>query len=200
MRDPSETARLQTQLAELQTERDVLLVELAATREEIERSLRLERKGATLAQLIVAGRRLHGTLDRAELLVAIKDVLHNLIGSEQVAVFELLRGKRVLDLATWEGIDADRFRSVPLGEGPIGECAATGKAYFGEPGRAGALAAVLPLSIDGRVTGAIAVFGLLPQKAGLDGVDRDLLGLLAAQAATLLYCAALHGRAGGWAA
>ena len=39
--------------------------------------------------------------------------------------------------------------------------------------------------------GAIAVFRLLPQKAGLQPLDRDLLELLRAQAGLALYCTRL---------
>jgi GAF domain-containing protein len=42
------------------------------------------------------------------------------------------------------------------------------------------------------VTGAIAIFRLLPQKVGLEEVDRELFELLATHAATALYCTQLH--------
>jgi hypothetical protein len=44
------------------------------------------------------------------------------------------------------------------------------------------------------VTGAIALFRLLPQKAGFQAVDRELFDLLATHAATALYCSGLHAR------
>ena len=47
-----------------------------------------------------------------------------------------------------------------------------------------------------RVTGAIAIFRLLPQKTGFEEVDRELFELLATHAATALYCTALHARLG----
>jgi hypothetical protein len=53
------------------------------------------------------------------------------------------------------------------------------------------------LSLDGRVTGAIAIFRLLPQKAGIEDVDRELFGLLATHAAVALYCSALHAKVAG---
>ena len=47
--------------------------------------------------------------------------------------------------------------------------------------------------VDGRVTGAIAIFRLLPQKQdSLEPVDEELLGLLASQAGIALYCTQLH--------
>jgi hypothetical protein len=42
------------------------------------------------------------------------------------------------------------------------------------------------------VTGAIALFRLLPQKPALEDVDHELFELLATHAATALYCTRLH--------
>jgi hypothetical protein len=44
------------------------------------------------------------------------------------------------------------------------------------------------------VTGAIAIYRLLPQKSGFEEVDRELFELLATHAATALYCTSLHAR------
>jgi hypothetical protein len=60
-----------------------------------------------------------------------------------------------------------------------------------------ALTACLPLKLEDRVTGAIAIFRLLPQKSGLEPVDRELFDLLATHAAMALYCTALHERQAG---
>jgi hypothetical protein len=46
------------------------------------------------------------------------------------------------------------------------------------------------------VSGAIALFRLLPQKSGIEAVDRELFELLATHAATALHCARLHARQG----
>ena len=48
-----------------------------------------------------------------------------------------------------------------------------------------------PLMLGNQAVGAVAVFGLLPQKQGLQPLDRDLLELLRAQAGLALYCTRL---------
>ena len=40
----------------------------------------------------------------------------------------------------------------------------------------------------------IAIFGLLPQKGGIEDLDRELFDLLATQAAFALYCTGLHAK------
>jgi GAF domain-containing protein len=56
--------------------------------------------------------------------------------------------------------------------------------------------ACIPLSLDGQVTGVIAIFRLLSHKPALAAADKELFDLLASQAAVALYCARLHGQYG----
>jgi hypothetical protein len=59
------------------------------------------------------------------------------------------------------------------------------------PGEEG-LTACIPLILEGRVTGVIAIFGLLSHKAALEAVDCEIFDLLARQASMALYCTRLH--------
>ena len=54
--------------------------------------------------------------------------------------------------------------------------------------------ACVPLKLDDKVTGVIAIFGLLPQKGGIEELDRELFDLLATQAAFARYCTGLHAK------
>jgi GAF domain-containing protein len=163
-----------------------------------EHTVRLERKSTALVQLAVACRRLHGTVDREELLSALQDIVCNLVGCEQLAVFETSADGRSLQLVSALNVDRARWTSVPLDAEPVGRCARTGTAWYAGAASASGLTACVPLCIDGHVVGVIALFRLLPQKAGLEPGDHELLGVVAAQAATALHCARLHRRAGGW--
>ena len=159
----------------------------------------LEAQNTNLANLYVASYRLHGTVDRDEVLGTIQEIVTNLVGSEELAVFEADEGG--LRLVASTGIDPDPFRRVACGAGVIGRCARTGETFVRGDGIAGEalpaeadLSACVPLKLDGRVSGAIALFRLLPQKAALEALDRELFDLLATHAATALYCATLHAR------
>ncbi len=163
----------------------------------------LEQQNWNLMNLYVASHRLHGTLDRQEVLATIQEIITNLIGSEETAVFELDEQKAVLHLVASMGIDAARFRNVSLDSGVIGRVARTGEAFVATEadGQRSAdearLTACIPLKVEGRVTGAVAIFRLLEQKSGLESVDRELFDLLGSHAATALYCTALHAAVGG---
>jgi GAF domain-containing protein len=161
----------------------------------------VETENSNLANLYVASYRLHGTVDRQEVIDTIQEIVANLIGSEETAIFELKPDGSALSLVASFGIDVDRYRTVPVGSGAIGRAVLTGETYVAdecsgegfEP-QDGEATACIPLKLDGRVTGAIALFRLLPQKAGFAVIDRELFDLLATHAATALYCSGLHAR------
>ena len=84
-----------------------------------------------------------------------------------------------------------------LGAGTIGRATRDGETWVvGKGDPAGALpaernlTACIPLRVDGRVIGAIAIFRLLRHKRGLEDVDRELFALLSTQAAAALHFAA----------
>jgi putative methionine-R-sulfoxide reductase with GAF domain len=179
----NEQARLQ---AQLETTR-------AESRSYVTRYAEIETQNSNLANLYVASYRLHGTLDRKEVIDTLQEIIANLIGSEEAGLFELDSERKSLKLVASFGLRSEAFRSVPVGSGRIGQAAETGEIFVAENGAAeDGLNACIPLKLDGRVFGAIAIFGLLPQKSGFEDVDRELFELLATHAATALYCTSLH--------
>jgi len=155
----------------------------------------LEAQNANLANLYVASYRLHGTLDREEVLATIQEIVTNLVGSEEIGVFELDEAGSSLRLIASTGIDPEPYRVIAMGSGRIGRCAQTGETYVSSDADAAApagrgeadLSACVPLRLQDRVSGAIALFRLLPQKSGIEALDRELFDLLATHAAPALY-------------
>lgn len=154
----------------------------------------VEVQNANVANLYVASSRLNETLRRDEVLEAIQEIVINLIGSEELAIYDLKGG--VLRLASSFGTIDDALREIALGSGTIGRATRDGETWVvgnGDP--AGALpaernlTACIPLRVDGRVIGAIAIFRLLRHKRGLEDVDRELFALLSTQAAAALHFA-----------
>ena len=149
---------------------------------------------ANVANLFVASSRINETLRRDEVLEAIKEIVINLIGSEELVVYE--RVGDTLRVAASFGMKPDELREVPMGRGLIGRAASTGETWVVGGGDArGAVAderhltACIPLRVGGKVIGAIAIFRLLGHKRGLEEVDRELFALLGTQAAAALELA-----------
>lgn len=167
-----------------------------------DRFVALEREAAKLSSLYVASYRLHETLDRQTVLKVIEEIVAAIIGSEELAIFEMNAERTALRLVTSIGVEASRLRTVPLGEGRIGRAARLGETYVAQPGTEAetapldaGLTACVPLKLGGAVTGAIAIFRLLPQKSGYEAVDYELFELLGAHAATAMYCTRLYAQA-----
>ena len=176
----SQAVQLQEQLAHIEEENQRFS----------EKYVEVEQHNANLANLYVASYRLHSTLNRQDVLDTIQEIIINLIGSEELGIFELHPGHTSLELVSSFGIEPARFRHIELGSGVIGKAAQTGETYLQESsnGDPDHLTSCIPLKVDGKVTGAIAIFRLLQQKDGLQEIDYELFHLLATHAATALYC------------
>jgi nitrate/nitrite-specific signal transduction histidine kinase len=163
------------------------------------RYVEVEQQNTNLANLYVASYQLHGTLDRQKVLDAIKEIVINLIGSEELAIWEVDEEREALQLADSFGIDADAWRTIPLDSqsGLVGLVTVTGEPFIAglspveARGREQGLTACIPLKLDDRVIGAIGIWALLGQKNGLEPVDYELFDLLAMHGATALYCTRL---------
>ncbi|HKU41104.1 MAG TPA: GAF domain-containing protein [Polyangiales bacterium] len=163
----------------------------------------IEQQNSNLANLYVASYRLYSSLDRREVLQVMQEVIINLIGSEELGIFELDDSRRQLKLLASFGIDEREWSIVPLDDSPIAETARSGEMFLRDPppnhqsSPPSSLTAVIPLKVEGKVIGVIAVFRLLPQKRALVAVDRELFALLGSHAAMALYCSGLHARLAG---
>jgi len=170
----------------------------AEGRRYLQQYISVEQQNANLANLYVASFRLHSTLDRSEVVDGIKEIIVNLVGSEELAILEFDATRSHLELIGSFGIDEQRYRRVPAGRGIIGECLRSGEIFVapdaipsaGSDGQA--MIACIPLKVRDVVIGVIAIFRLLGQKNGIEELDRELFNLLATHAATALYSASLH--------
>jgi len=156
-----------------------------------DRFVEVEQQNSGLAALYAASYQLHATVRRVEVLLAIQEIVINLLGSEELVVLGL-SGEQLSPLVS-VGVDGDRLASLRSDRGLIAEALAGGSPAFGDPdNEPNGLTACIPLTIHSRSLALIAIFRLLPQKPSLHTFDRELCELLATHAATALYCADLH--------
>jgi hypothetical protein len=171
----------------------------------LERYLSVEEQNANVSSLYVAMLRLHGSIDHADVLSAIHEIIINLVGSEELGVFETNPEGTALVLSSSVGVDSSALARIPFGAGLVGGCATTGKTYVakdsplpGEPLDFEAnLTACVPLVVEGAVTGVVAIFRLLRHKAKLEPIDHELFALLGSHGASALYCTSLVQASGG---
>jgi hypothetical protein len=180
------------------------LSDMDQTRRELSaRYLDVEQSNSNLANLYVASYHIHGSLDREQVIGSIHEVLINVVGSEQFAIFTRSPWAPTASFVVTSsmGLGKEACDRLLTDEGRIGDALGGGIAYVrlsedevssapGEP----RLTACIPLMVGDSVYGAIAIFQLLAHKTALEPVDRELFDLLATHGASALYCTELHAR------
>jgi hypothetical protein len=197
-----ENQQLRTRVTELEKELEQLRGKLGEAlkqggRQLLDRQLvAAQYRHGDLASLYVASKRLQATLKVAEVLAAIREIVINLIGVEEMAVFKIDPGISTPQLIDWHGptpaghvsIDHHFIRSVALN----GDIYIKNKRDTAEHRADRDLpVACVPLKVDGMVWGVVVIFRLLAQKDRLVGLDHQLFDLLSVQAGIALHCAEL---------
>jgi putative methionine-R-sulfoxide reductase with GAF domain len=162
-----------------------------------DRYIEIEEQNNNLANLYVASYQLHSTLDYAEVVRIVQEIVINLIGAEVFHLLMLSEKTGRLEVEASEGQAPDRT-SVALGEGTIGQAAQSGESYFAEtvtrkdPSPFDQPIAVIPLKINQSTIGVISINKLLVQKTQFTPMDHELFTLLAGHAATAIFSAKLY--------
>lgn len=151
----------------------------------------IEAQSSNLANLYVASYQLHMSVDRPTVLNTIQEIVINLIGSEQLAIYERNGHAEFRRTASF-GLEESRLVSFLAGEHAVARLGEG--AIFSDPVDQQPLTACIPLQIEENVIGAILVFRLLEHKQSLEAVDHELFELLGVHASMALYCASLHAR------
>jgi hypothetical protein len=193
-------SELLSRIQSLEEEKQDVLERLRAVEEEnrqfAARYIEVEEENNNLANLYISSFQLHSTLNLAEVLKIVVEIVINLIGAERFAIYIADERTRVLQPVACEGEALSSFPAAEIGAGPIGEAVASGETYCADPAGphgGGRPIVCIPLRIDDRPVGAIAIHGLLQQKEGFTPLDHELFTLLGGHAATAIFAAQLYG-------
>jgi GAF domain-containing protein len=159
--------------------------ELAARARQLSLRDQLQRNHFLLERLNAASARLIQALEHKDVFAALGEIIGNLIGCEEVAIFQYRPAKQSFPLAWSTGVEVDVLQQLGMGAGLMGRAVLQGKSQFRDrrhdasllPWESG-LNACVPLRAGNDVVGVIVVLGLLPQKNGLEWVDIELLKFL----------------------
>jgi GAF domain-containing protein len=201
-------------IEELEREKDSLLSQFsqveAVTTRFTARYTEIEEELANLANVYVASYQLHSTLRLPTVVQHLRELLAQLVGARAHAVYVIDEKRKQLVPVSCDGVEMDRLPRVQLADTadpPKGGAAIlervflTGVPHVEEGALTGAgfdaPAACLPMRIEDRAVGVIAIFEVLPQKDRFMAVDFELFKMLAAHAATALAGAMLYSHADG---
>lgn len=171
-----------------------LRVQQLSLREQLDRNhFLLERLNASSARLLQ-------TLESGDVFEAIAEIIANLIGSEEVAYFDYNPESKAFSLAWSWGLEPGVLEPFLSGAGMCGRAVEEGMSQYRErqpeavllPFEKDLTACVL-LKSSREIVGVIAIFGLLPQKNGLEWADYELLKFLETYAAVAIQFQRLQG-------
>jgi hypothetical protein len=190
---------LLSRIENLEGERCAMLERLCAVESEnrgfTARYLEIEEENNALASLYVASYQLHSTLQLPEVLQIVIEIAINLIGAEVFAIYVLDERTNLLSPVAAEGREIAAFPGCEFGRGPVGAAVAAGETACSDEAGAADPArplVVIPLRVQERPIGAIAIHKLLQQKQGFTPLDHELFTLLAGHAATAIFASRLY--------
>ncbi len=212
-----ETTRLRTQLASddairellkkiegLEREKKKLLSRFEQVEAEsskwVDQYTEVEGELANFANLYVASYQLHASLSFRTTLRQIRELLEQLVGASQFAVYLQKSDGRTLVPIVADGIGKPRSVVIDPDDGGLGEVFSTGVPQIErgslEGGSIDNPVALVPIKMEDKVVGVFAIFATLEQKPRFLPVDFELFKLLGAHAAEALVCARLFADAG----
>ncbi len=197
-RDPL-VANLMSQIRALEDDRQRLLDHYRQVEEQnrdyTNRYVEIEEAHNNLANLYVSSYQLHSTLTFSEVVQIVCEILLNLIGAEEFALYVLDEDTQELFPLVSEGRALKDFPEMKLGEGKVGRAVEDREQYVANAGSTASAQdplAVIPLWVSGRCVGALVLVKLLVQKAALSALDMEMFSLLAAHASTAMRASAQH--------
>ncbi|MFN7972229.1 MAG: GAF domain-containing protein [Acidobacteriota bacterium] len=161
--------------------------------------IEVEQQNNNLANLYIASYQLHASLQFDHVVRTVMEIIVNLIGADEFAIYLLRENKATLEVIASEGESGTLRRHVPVGVGIVGRVAESGSADIANPEeieerlKTGEPIAAIPLMIESQTIGVIAIKRLLTQKNKVfTDIDMELFSLLGGHAATALYSATLY--------
>ena len=162
-----------------------------------ERVLGAEQRLVRAAQLYASVAELHKTSDTDEVVTVIKEIVANLLGCEEMGVYDVQPLGPVCTYVDGIGLDANVYGHLPPAHPVVRSALASRDVVVpsdphAEPLNGLPVFAVVPLVDGNEVCGLVILFSLLRQKTRIDAADRDLLEALATHAGRALIHARLR--------
>lgn len=143
-----------------------------------------------------ARKRLRECKSQKDACEAIREIVSNLLGCEEIALFQLEPKTLRLSLIWSFGIQPEASNLPKLFRDSAAARLIAGEPYIDEHrGNAGGAIAFVPIQVQGKTFGVLALLRLLPQKTRIDEQDLGLFAVLSQEAGKPLFDGILKGRA-----
>jgi GAF domain-containing protein len=147
-------------------------------------------------RLEAARKRLRESVGQADTLEAIREIVGNLLGCEEIGLFTIGQANEPGQSGLlWSfGIDPEQHGTLAVFDRSALHRALQGEIHVARvagdgPGNQGnqRLRAFIPIRRDGRIVAVLVMLRLLPQKLAFDEADINLVNLLSDEAGRLLF-------------
>lgn len=143
---------------------------------------------------MAARKRLRESTDQSDACEAIREIVSNLLGCEEMALFQLDRKQGRFSLIWSFGIEARTFHLPKVFVESALPGVMDGDAYIDDGlsdaemgGHGEKASAFVPIKYRGETAGVLALLRLLPQKGKIDELDRGLFEVLSREAGKPLF-------------
>jgi GAF domain-containing protein len=152
-------------------------------------------------RLKAARKRLAESKDQEDAIEAVREIVANFLGSEEMGLFRVDRRSGTFQVFWSFGIDLEDYDLLrAMGEAGLervmrGEC----HVELGARERSGTMAkaqAFIPIGVADQTFAILAILRLLPQKIAFDSSDMELFKLLSDEAAQPLFGPTGHSKPG----
>jgi GAF domain-containing protein len=151
-----------------------------------------------------ACKRLRECQDQHNACEAIREIVSNLLGCEEMALFQFDREQKRLSLIWSFGIELKAVHLPEMFRGSAFSGVIAGEAYIDHAsgdaelvGHGEKASAFVPIRFQGKTAGVLVLLRLLPQKMRIDELDRGLLAVVSREAGKPLFGGKASGPARG---
>jgi len=134
----------------------------------------------------------------------VREIVSNLLGCEEMALFEVDRKQQKLALIWSFGVEPGKLHlpqrlSDSALSGVLGgaACIAQVCGHVGSAGDQDKASAFVPIEFGGKTAGVLAILRLLPQKTNIDQMDKALLAVISSEAGRPLFGSSGSGKSEG---
>ena len=137
------------------------------------------------AKVYSARMRLVESTDQADALEAVREIAANLMGCEELALFKLEKKVATLWLYWSFGIDPNKYAYIKIPKHPNLLTVIEGKIILKAPATTENLLrsddtinGLVPIRVDGEITGVLVLFRLLAHKPAFEPVDLEICDVI----------------------
>jgi hypothetical protein len=139
------------------------------------------------AHATIVRKRLRESVGPSDALEGIREIVSNLLGSEEMALFQVDRKSSALPLVWSFGINPKEHQWLNGSSESVHKVVLNGSAHIELAGKNPPFTVLVPICLHGQTVAILAILRLLPQKTGFAKADMEVLKVLSDEAGPAVF-------------